>query len=169
MLVYAIHQHESAIGIYISPPSWTSLPPTTPSHPSKLSQSTRFGLPVSYSKFPLANYFTYGKVYVPMLLSQFVSPSPSSPLSTCLFTVCICISVNTHDCYPTFCIWGNTFCIKRQSWKATNTCFQVCRNTSQRLFPSPSTQPPRPLPQPPKGFKFSLQAFVSYIIDSPVL
>ena len=26
--------------VYISPPSWTSLPPSTPSHPSRLSQST---------------------------------------------------------------------------------------------------------------------------------
>ena len=33
----------------------------TPSHPSRLSQSTRFELPASYSKFPLAIHFTYGK------------------------------------------------------------------------------------------------------------
>ena len=40
MLVSAIHQHESAIGIHTSPPSWTSLPPPTTFHPSILSQST---------------------------------------------------------------------------------------------------------------------------------
>ena len=40
VLVSAIHQHESAIGIHMSSPSWTSLPPPTPSHPSRLSQST---------------------------------------------------------------------------------------------------------------------------------
>ena len=40
MLVSAIHQHESAIGIHMSPPSWTSVPPPTPFHPSRLSQST---------------------------------------------------------------------------------------------------------------------------------
>ena len=39
--VSAIHQHEPAIGIHMSLPSWTSLPPATPSHPSRLSQSTR--------------------------------------------------------------------------------------------------------------------------------
>ena len=34
VLVSAIDQHESAIGIHVSPPSWTSLPPPTLSHPS---------------------------------------------------------------------------------------------------------------------------------------
>ena len=37
VLVSAKHQHESAIGIHMSPPSWTSLPPATPFHPSRLS------------------------------------------------------------------------------------------------------------------------------------
>ena len=49
-----IQQHESAIGVHISPPSWISLLPPTPSHPSRLSQSTGFELPAAYSKFPLA-------------------------------------------------------------------------------------------------------------------
>ena len=30
VLASAIHQHESAIGIHVSPPSFTSLPPSTP-------------------------------------------------------------------------------------------------------------------------------------------
>ena len=34
-------------------------------------------LPVSQGRFPLAGCFTYGKVYVSVLLSQFVPPSPS--------------------------------------------------------------------------------------------
>ena len=34
-------------------------------------------LPVSRRKFPLAVYFTYGNVYVSMLFSQFIPPSPS--------------------------------------------------------------------------------------------
>ena len=51
VLVSAIHQHKSAIGIHMSPPSWTFLRPPTPSRPSRLSQSTMLELPTSHSKF----------------------------------------------------------------------------------------------------------------------
>ena len=53
--ISAIHQCESATGIHMSPLSSASLPPLTPSHPSKLSQSTGFELPASCSKFPQAH------------------------------------------------------------------------------------------------------------------
>ena len=43
VMVSAIHQHESAIGIHASHPSWTLLSSLSPSHPSRLSQSTSFG------------------------------------------------------------------------------------------------------------------------------
>ena len=73
----------------MSPPSGTSLPHPTPSHPSRLSQNTGFELS-SYSKFRLAIYFAYGDVYVSMLLSQFLPP-----LHRCVhksvFYVCISI------------------------------------------------------------------------------
>ena len=62
-MVSAIHQHESAIGIHMSPTSWTSLPPPTLFYSSTLSQSTGFELPASYSKFSLDLYFTYGKIW----------------------------------------------------------------------------------------------------------
>ena len=44
VLVFAIYQNASAMGIHMSPPSGGSLPPPTPSHPSRLSQSTGFEL-----------------------------------------------------------------------------------------------------------------------------
>ena len=40
MLVSAVQQRESVVSIYKTPPSWASLPPAPPSHPSRLSQST---------------------------------------------------------------------------------------------------------------------------------
>ena len=45
VLVSAMHQHESAIDIHMSSPSWASLPPSTPCHPSMLSQSTGLSSP----------------------------------------------------------------------------------------------------------------------------
>ena len=48
------------------------LSPPSPSHPSRLSQSTGFRFPASYSKLPLAIYFTYGNVYVSMPFSQII-------------------------------------------------------------------------------------------------
>ena len=56
-MVSAIHKHESATGIYMSSTSWITLPRPSASHPSRLSQSTGFGFPASYSKFPLAVYW----------------------------------------------------------------------------------------------------------------
>ena len=41
-VVSALCQHQSAIGLCMSPRSWIFFPPPTPSHPSRLSQSTRF-------------------------------------------------------------------------------------------------------------------------------
>ena len=75
--------HESAIDIHMSPPSWSSNSPPTPSHPSSLSQSTKFEFPVSCSKFPLATLFAH----VSILLFQFVLPSHSSTVSTNLFSM----------------------------------------------------------------------------------
>ena len=57
-----------------------------PLHPtSRLSQSIGFELPESYSKFPLPIYFTYGNIYVSMLFSHIIPPSPSPSESKSLF------------------------------------------------------------------------------------
>ena len=55
-------QHESAIGIHISPPSWNSLPPPFPSHSSRLTQSPFSQFPEPYSKFLMAIHFTHSSV-----------------------------------------------------------------------------------------------------------
>ena len=75
--------------IYIYSSLLNLLPPPTPSYPFRLSQSTRFELFGSYSKFPLAIYFTYGNARVSMLVSQFV---PSSPFINLFHYVCVFIA-----------------------------------------------------------------------------
>ena len=103
VMVSAIHQHQSAIGIHRSLPSWTSLPPPSMSHLSKLSQSTSFGFLTLYIKFPLANYSTYGNVYVSKLLSQIISPFPSPAVSKiCLYSYIFIASLHIGSSVPSF-------------------------------------------------------------------
>ena len=54
VLASATHQHESAIGMRMLPPSRTFLPPPTPSLAFRLSQSQGVELPSLHSKFALA-------------------------------------------------------------------------------------------------------------------
>ena len=82
----AIHQRESAVCIHVSPPSWTSFSPLILSHPLG-HHGARGWAPCVSRNFPLAICFTYGSVYVSVLFSQFVPPSPSSALSTSLFSM----------------------------------------------------------------------------------
>ena len=78
--------------------SHLKLPPTVhPSHPSRLSQSTGFEFPASYSKFTLTLYFTW-IMYMFQCYSQFVPPSSSlyrstlpSPLCPQDCSLCLCL------------------------------------------------------------------------------
>ena len=74
VLASAVQQRESAISRHVSPPSETS-----PHPPSELAAEYPVELPVLHSKFPLAIWFTYGDVNVPMLL--LVIPTLSFPCS----------------------------------------------------------------------------------------
>ena len=62
-----------------------SLSPPSQPYPSGLSQSTGFGCPASCIKLALAIYFTYDNVYVLMLFSQIIPPSPFPTESKSLF------------------------------------------------------------------------------------
>ena len=67
-------------------PSFLNLTPTpSPFHPSRVLQSTGFEFPASYSKFPLAIYFTYSNVYISVLLSQVFPSSPFLTVTKSLF------------------------------------------------------------------------------------
>ena len=93
VLVSAIHQHESSIGIYIYiyVPFLLNLPPI--SHPiSRLSHNIGLSSPHHTVNFRWLSNFTDGNVNVTMILPQFVpsSPSPAVCISLAgqfLFTV----------------------------------------------------------------------------------
>ena len=57
-MAFAIHQHESATGIYVAPPPWTPthLPPPPP-YPPGLFQSTSFGCPLHAQNLHLTSVF----------------------------------------------------------------------------------------------------------------
>ena len=55
-------------------------------------------LPASYSKFPLAIYFTHGRAYMSMPLSQFIPPSPSPAVLISLFSIAALQIGASHFC-----------------------------------------------------------------------
>ena len=70
----ALHQYELTIGKLLAPPSQTPLSLPSPSHPSRLAQSTSFGFPASYIRLPLA------VLHVVMYMFQCYSIKTSHPL-----------------------------------------------------------------------------------------
>ena len=86
VFVSVIHQHESAIGILLSPPSTTSLPLSPHLTPVVVTEDW-FALPESCREFPLAGCFMYGNAYVSMLpLSHLLLPllCPQLVLYVCI-------------------------------------------------------------------------------------
>ena len=78
MIFFVTHQHASATGIPVLPPSWTPLPPPSLLYPSGLSQSPGFGCPASWIDLAVVIWFTSGNVHISMLVSQIVPPLTSS-------------------------------------------------------------------------------------------
>ena len=85
MLVSAIQQCEPAISVHISPSSSTSFPLPIP--PLWVITEHWGELPVLYNNFPLGLCFTHGDVYMSVLLSHFVPPSPSPTVYTSPFSI----------------------------------------------------------------------------------
>ena len=71
--------------VYMCSPSWTPLPPPSPSHPSGSSQCTSPEHPVSCIKPGLAIRFPYDNLHVSMPFSHIIPPSPSPTESKRLF------------------------------------------------------------------------------------
>ena len=59
--------------------------PSSPPHPSGLSQSTGFECPASCIELALVVYFTYGDIHISMPSFQIIPPSPSPTESKSLF------------------------------------------------------------------------------------
>ena len=70
VMVFATHQHELALGVYVCPPSWIPIPPPSTPDPSRLFQSPGFGCQESPSvgRSPIAVWGIRG-------LGEVISPS----------------------------------------------------------------------------------------------
>ena len=87
---FLLYSEVNQLYVYLYPLP-LGLPSHHPSPPSGPSRSVvtehRAELPVLYRMFPLAIYFMHDSVYMSILISQFVPPSPSPPVSTCPFSM----------------------------------------------------------------------------------
>ena len=91
VVVSAMWQCESAICIPRSPPSPASHPHTN-SHPTPLGHHRAPSQTAClHSSCPLAFYFTQGRVYMSVLLSQFVPPSFCPCVHSFILYICVYI------------------------------------------------------------------------------
>ena len=111
---FAIHQHESTMGIHVFP---ILNPPPSPSpyHPSGSSQCTSPEHPVSCIESGLEIHFTYDNIHVSMPFSQIMPPSPSPTeskrlLYTSMSLLLSCIQ-GYHDHLSKFHIYALVYCI----------------------------------------------------------
>ena len=90
VLVSAIHQHKSATGIRMSPPSWTPLPP--PTHPSPLGCHRALGrIPCITQPILTCISFTYGNVRVSQATLSFTHKYPQVCSSVCVSTAALIV------------------------------------------------------------------------------
>ena len=101
--------------LYKCSPSWTLLPPPSPSHPSGSSQCTSSEHPVSCIKPGLAIWFTYDNLHVSMPFSHIILPSPSPTKSKRLFYTSVSILLSCIQGYhyhlSKFHIYALVYCI----------------------------------------------------------
>ena len=96
---FLLYNKVNQLYVYIYPliPSLFSLPLTLPIPPLQVVTKHRADLPVLCSSFPLAIYFTFGRVHMSMLLSYFVPASPSHPVSSILFSTSASLFLPCHQ------------------------------------------------------------------------
>ena len=108
--------------VYMCSPSWTSLTPPSPSHPSGSSQCNSPEHPVSCIKPGLKICFTYDILHVSMPFSYLVSyhprPLPQSP-KDCSIHLCLLLSCIQGYRYllSKFHIYVLVYCTWPASWE----------------------------------------------------
>ena len=112
--MYLPYIHMNRPWVYMCSPFRPSFPHPSPSHPTGSSQCTSHEHPVSYIKSGLVIYFTYN-IYVSMLFSQIIPPSPSSTESKSLFFTSVCLLLSRIQGYhyhlSKFHIYVLVYCI----------------------------------------------------------
>ena len=88
---FLLYNKVNHLYIYIYPhiPSLLHLPPTLPISPLQVVTKHRADPPVLCSCFPLATYFTFGSIYMSMLLSHFVPAYASHSPCPQVHSVCL--------------------------------------------------------------------------------
>ena len=109
---FAIYQHESAMGVHVSP-SWTPLPPPSLYHPSGSSQCTSPKHPVSCIEPGLAIRFIYDIIHVSMPFTQINPPSPSPTESKRLFYTSVSLLLSR--------IQGYRYHLSKKTWSLNKT------------------------------------------------
>ena len=85
-IAFAIHQHESAMGVHVFP-ILNPLPPPSPYHTTGSPQCTSPKHPVSCTEAGLVIHFLYDIIHVSMPFSQIIPPSlsPTESKKTVLY------------------------------------------------------------------------------------
>ena len=111
---FAIHQHESAMGVHMFA-ILNPLPPPSPSHPSGSSQCTSPKHPVSCIDPGLVIRFTSDNIHVSMPFSKTIPPSPSPTDSKRLFYTSVSLLLSRiqgyHYHHSKFHIYALVYCI----------------------------------------------------------
>ena len=111
---FAIHQHESTMGVHVFP-ILNPLPPPSPYHPSGSSHCTSPKHPVSCIEHRLVIHFIYDIIHVSMPFSQIIPPSPSPTESKSLFFTSVSLLLShiqgCHYHLSKFHIYVLVYCI----------------------------------------------------------
>ena len=96
---FLLYNRVNQLYVYIYPhiPSILSLPPTFPIPPLQVVTKHCADLPVLCSSFPLAIHFTFGSVYMSMLLSHFFPAYPSPSVSSSPFSTSVSLFLPCHQ------------------------------------------------------------------------